>query len=200
MYDSQTTVAHQENFLRLSLKAPPMLGKAVGYDGEARFYGLYWSPAGDELVVSDGRTTAVGGNWTAWHVFIHHQVMQLDRPEYRLGNSEEEAEHCLVVDRASQVLYLAPIGNAEAWLQKQWRTRPVASIGAPAFNVPQTPEGDARRRYPDDLEPDIESVTRRMREEIEAVEQLKHWLDRQHRRRRRPSFWLRILPGGRKTT
>jgi hypothetical protein len=38
----------------LMAPVPPMLAKAIGYKGEARFVSFQWTPYGDEAEYSDG--------------------------------------------------------------------------------------------------------------------------------------------------
>jgi len=42
---------------KLTITAPHSLDRAVCYDLDSRYFGLYWEPAGDELTITDGRTT-----------------------------------------------------------------------------------------------------------------------------------------------
>jgi hypothetical protein len=43
-----------------NVPVPPMLARAIGYTGEARFVSFQWTPAGDETDYSDGRVSATG--------------------------------------------------------------------------------------------------------------------------------------------
>jgi hypothetical protein len=52
-------------FTPLNVPVPPMLTKAIGYRGEARFVSFQWTPYGDETDYSDGRVQATG-NWQAF--------------------------------------------------------------------------------------------------------------------------------------
>ncbi len=87
------------------LKAPFTLSAdflmRLGYPGERQFVALYWSPCGDELCYDDGVSRACGmlDNW----LFLGF----LGRPEVdgwlranglRVGSSDREAAHWLVVD------------------------------------------------------------------------------------------------------
>jgi hypothetical protein len=49
----------------IQVPVPPMLAKAIGYKGEARFVSFQWTPNGDEAEYSDGRRSATG-NWQAF--------------------------------------------------------------------------------------------------------------------------------------
>jgi hypothetical protein len=52
-------------FTPLKVPVPPMLAKAMGYKGDARFVSFQWTPYGDEADYSDGRISATG-NWQAF--------------------------------------------------------------------------------------------------------------------------------------
>ncbi len=84
----------------LPLKSPPTLLEAVGYHGEAQYVALYWTPYGDELMLYDG-VVSRDGNWQAWLTFTDHRLTRAVLAGYQLGSSEAEAEHWLVVDRAT---------------------------------------------------------------------------------------------------
>src|SRR5918992_4420085 len=58
----------------LNIPVPPMLAKAIGYKGKARFVSFQWTPYGDETDYSDGRVQATG-NWQAFLAFIHHPAV-----------------------------------------------------------------------------------------------------------------------------
>jgi hypothetical protein len=71
---------------------------AVGYTGGARLIALWASPFGDELMISDGTLTETG-HWRGWLCFCQHPLAHLFLEPYRLGDSDDEGEHRLLVDR-----------------------------------------------------------------------------------------------------
>ena len=84
--------------VRLPLPCPPQLIELSGYTGGARLVALWWSPVGDELMISDGTLTETG-RWRGWLCFSGHPLARLFLEPYRLGDSEDENEHQLLVDR-----------------------------------------------------------------------------------------------------
>jgi hypothetical protein len=44
----------------LAVPVPPMLERAIGYTGEARFVSFYWIPGGDETYYDDGQRAGTG--------------------------------------------------------------------------------------------------------------------------------------------
>src|ERR671914_2251110 len=96
----------------LKVPVPPMLAKAMGYRGEARFVSLQWTPYGDEADYSDGRGSGTG-NWQAFLAFIHHPAVSPQLKGYDLGSSDSEAKHTLILDQKELALFVAPVREAE---------------------------------------------------------------------------------------
>jgi len=84
--------------VRLPLPCPPQLIELSGYTGAERLVALWWSPYGDELMMSDGTLTETG-RWRGWLCFCQHPLAHLFLEPYRLGDSDDEGEHRLLVDR-----------------------------------------------------------------------------------------------------
>jgi hypothetical protein len=84
--------------VRLPLPCPPQLIELSGYTGGARLVALWWSPLGDELMICDGALTETG-RWRGWLCFCGHPLARLFLEPYRLGDSDDEGEHQLLVDR-----------------------------------------------------------------------------------------------------
>lgn len=132
----------------LQVPVPPQLEQALGYDGDARYVAFYWEPAGDEVRYDDGQVGG-DGEWWAWLDFTGHPAVaphlllpcprrhgagttnQLEnepcdfcdgtgRLPLNLGNSDEEADHWLILDRQEGKLYTAPAAVARRFLQQQW--------------------------------------------------------------------------------
>jgi hypothetical protein len=81
--------------VRLALPCPPQLVELSGYDGAGRLLALWWSPFGDELMVSDGTLTTTG-HWRGWLCFCEHPLVRLFLEPYQLGDSDDEGEHRLL--------------------------------------------------------------------------------------------------------
>jgi hypothetical protein len=96
----------------LHAPVPPMLAKAIGYTGDARFVSFHWTPAGDETYYSDGCISATG-NWQTYLAFIRHPAVNPHLKGYDFGSSDSEAEHSLLLDRLYLALYVAPVRDAE---------------------------------------------------------------------------------------
>ena len=81
----------------IDIPVPPQLERAVGYGGQARFFGIYWG-AGDEAYHDDGRRSGTG-NPHAYLAFIRHPAVALPLAGHDLGSSDDEASEWLLIDR-----------------------------------------------------------------------------------------------------
>lgn len=100
--------------------APQDWDRAIGYQGEARYLGLYWLAAGDEAAWDDGQSFMGGANWRAYQAIVDYlPLSRADRSN--LGYSECAATHWLLLDRETRRLYLVPQAPAAAFLQGQER-------------------------------------------------------------------------------
>jgi len=132
----------------LKVPVPPNLEEALGYDGQARYVAFYWEPVGDEAMFDDGRINAEA-DWRALLLYLSHPATQplfalpcwecqgkgttnqLENDPcptcdgagaipFSIGNSEEEADYWLILDRKERKMYAAPIATARRFLQQQW--------------------------------------------------------------------------------
>ena len=104
--------------VRLPLPCPPQLVELSGYTGGARLIALWWSPFGDGLMISDGTVTETG-RWRGWLCFCGHPLAGLFLEPYRLGDSEDEGEHRLLVDRYLGTLDVGLARDVEQLLATQ---------------------------------------------------------------------------------
>src|SRR5205807_2325356 len=103
-------------------RLPPGFLVAFGYPGGRRLVALYWQSSGDEACYEDGVLFACGlcDNWLYLDFIRQPQVTEwLDRHGIHLGNSDEAAEHWLVVDALTGDLFAVPRREASAILIKQ---------------------------------------------------------------------------------
>jgi hypothetical protein len=105
------------------IPVPPMLERALGYDGDAPLVAFWWTPGGDELCYADGRVELCGGNWGAWLDYVNHPRVVPYLAHYDFGSSELEGEHRLLLDRHSRTLAVADRNTATRLLAR--RTPPV---------------------------------------------------------------------------
>jgi hypothetical protein len=104
--------------VRLPLPCPPQLIELSGYDSAGRLLALWWSPFGDELMISDG-TLTMTGRWRGWLCFCGHPLVRVFLEPYRLGDSDDEGEHRLLVDRYLGTLDVGLTRDVEQLLATQ---------------------------------------------------------------------------------
>ena len=167
------------NIFPLDIPVPPapILEQAVGYTNTrgAHYLALWWEPAGDEAMVSDGLVTFTG-NWAGYLAFIHHKFIYHHLAIYNLGSSDDPAEYRLVIDLLERKAYIAKCKEAVALLDGQWervtpQTEPVF-LSSAAFE-------DLLQDFSEQIKviPSIEEIKQRMEEDHKAVETLIRWLD-----------------------
>jgi hypothetical protein len=162
-------------FTPLNVPVPPMLTKAIGYRGEARFVSFQWTPYGDETDYSDGRVQATG-NWQAFLAFIHHPAVSPYLHGYDLGSSDSEAKHVLILDQEQQALYVASVKEAEKFLSEQWPKAPPIRMSKEEYSA-LVMKSLKNVKPPKDVS--IKEIQRRIDEQYALVEELQQWLDRQ---------------------
>jgi hypothetical protein len=77
-----------------------------------------WSPAGDELVVDDGRTSRSGESW-AFQSYRRHPAVAPLLSGFQLGASNRIAEHALILDREANRAFLAPVREGLTFVEAQ---------------------------------------------------------------------------------
>jgi hypothetical protein len=150
----------------LYVPVPPMLAKAIGYTGRARYVSFQWTPYGDETEYFDGRVSATG-NWQAFLAYTQHPAVSPSLQDYDLGRGDTDAKHVLILDQAILEMFIAPVQAAEKFLIRQWlpktsalmlREEPVAKISITRKQVNQ---------------PTINSE-----EQYALIEAVERWLDK----------------------
>src|SRR5207244_490402 len=104
--------------IQLPIGAPASLEAALGVEGDARYFGMYWTPAGDEAIVDTG-ASSYDGYWPAYQIFVAHAYVQPHLRPYRLGSSDDEARHMLIVNRATRDVFVAEQHEGRAFLRTQ---------------------------------------------------------------------------------
>jgi hypothetical protein len=107
---------------KASFHLPQGFLAAFGYRKGKRFVGLYWEPSGDEACYHDGEWGACGccDNWLFLDFIRKPEVRQwLDENGINLGNSDEAAEHWLIVDALTGEIHAVPHHEAKPLLRLQ---------------------------------------------------------------------------------
>ncbi len=159
----------------LNVPVPPMLAKAMGYRGNARYVSFQWTPYGDETDYSDGRGSGTG-DWQAFLAFIHHPAVRPQLQGYDLGSSDSEAKHALILDQEQQILFIAPARDAEKFLQEQWPKAPPIRMSKEEYNA-LVMKALKNLTYARDVS--MKEVERRMKEHHALIKEMEQWLDKQ---------------------
>ena len=64
------TIKGIDGLTPLNIPVPPVLAKALGYKGEARYVSFQWTPYGDEADYSDGRLSGTATGWPSSHISV----------------------------------------------------------------------------------------------------------------------------------
>lgn len=158
---------------RLPIPVPPQLEEAVGYPGDARYFALYWTPSGDEVVFDDGRGAGVG-HGPGFLAFVRHPAVAPELTAYNFGSADADADHWLILDRQGRLIFAAPAGEARPFLRGQWpETEPVMlsqeelTALCAAF----------RRQVEATFTPSCEEFTASMRRQQQVEGEMLRWLD-----------------------
>jgi hypothetical protein len=153
---------------------PPQLAETFGYPGQARYVGLYWTPAVDEVMFEDGRMAGIGASW-AFLAYRRHRAVGPLLDRWNLGYSDADAEHCLILDRAASHASVAPLAVARAFLRSQHPPSPELT--------PERCEALQRRLKEitsqgwQELRGEPEEIWRRMNQQRQAMARMVSWLD-----------------------
>jgi hypothetical protein len=171
------TMNPQLTQLDIPVPPAPILEQAVGYENtrNARYLSLWWEPAGDEAMVSDGFVTFTG-HWAGYLAFIHHKSIYYHLAIYNLGSSDDPAEYRLVVDLQDRKAYIAKTRDAEIVVTGQWEVIP--NLAEQVLPSPGDFEGLLQNLIEQmQFTPSMEEVRQSMEKDHQAVEILLGWLD-----------------------
>jgi len=80
-----TSVKAPRGLTALHVPVPPLLAKAIGYTGRARYVTFKWTPYDDEAEYFDGVRSATG-DWQAFLAYIEHPAIRPSLQDYDLGS------------------------------------------------------------------------------------------------------------------
>jgi hypothetical protein len=158
----------------LNVPVPPMLARAIGYAGKARFVSFQWTPYGDETDYSDGRVRATG-NWQAFLAYIQHPAISPHLGDYNFGSSDTEAHHALILDQVKQTVYVAPVKEAERFLSEQWPKEPPIRMSKEELTA-VVARAMKNVKPPKDIS--MDEIHQRIERQYVLVEELQLWLDK----------------------
>ncbi len=162
--------------LSLNAPIPPQLEAAVEYRGDARYFAIFWQPAGDEAMVTDGRTTH-DGCWWGYQALVDHPLMMLAMAgqRYDLGSSEMDATHWLIIDRETRTIALAPRPQAEAFLTQQHPALPIVHLTREAWLAAiQTASAQLREHL---AQTTVLDIRERLDAQNQVIREMTAWLN-----------------------
>jgi hypothetical protein len=174
MIKASNVVKELTEITPLNVPVPPLLSKAIGYPGKARYVSFQWTPYGDEADYSDGRLSGTG-NWQGFLAYIQHPAVSPFLKEYDLGSSDSEARHALILDRNKLEIMITPVREAQAFLSAQWPPQPPIRMNKEEY-LAMVSQSLKNVKQPNEI--DIEEVQRRIEEHYALVEDMQRWLDR----------------------
>lgn len=107
---------------RLRMRLPPrhLFDELLGCSGNRRFFALYWSRAVRAPILNDGFLETLGAP-DPYRVWRYHPGVNAALAGYNLGDAAETADHWLLVDRKSRVLYIGAAADVPVVLDYQKR-------------------------------------------------------------------------------
>lgn len=176
----------------LLLPCPPMLAEVVGYRGESRFVGLFWSPTGDEAVYDDGFGSGTGER-SGYLAFVHHPFVRRRLADVDLGSSDREGSHWLLADLVEFRLYMGLVSEVRSFLRAANTPAPetpIATTDTPVARAEDLIEElrtggfiEQFEEVPLDSEQLRRRVAARLGRQDRLVASLTGWLDRLARAR-----------------
>ena len=119
----------------------------MGYKGEARYVSFQWTSYGDEADYYDGR----------------------------LGSSDSEASHALILDRDKHKVSIASVKEARVFLSEQWPSQPPVRMRKEEY-LAMLSEMLKNVKQPENI--DIEQIQRQIEEQYKMIEEMQMWLDK----------------------
>ncbi len=103
----------------ISIVFPKELEKEFEIPENAIIFWLYWEPLGDECILGyllkDG---TIGEETSSWTAFLKLKDLNPHLSQYKLGDSDNEAEEVLLIDRRTKEAYIVKRSYLGAFLKK----------------------------------------------------------------------------------
>jgi hypothetical protein len=117
-FESTTGGAEADSLLPLFVPVPQGLGEVLGYRGNARFLGMFWSEDANEIVLDDGIRHGVGES-LRFLEYCGHRAVEGELGDLNFGLLDGPATVWLVLDRPVGNLYYASAEVAREFLARQ---------------------------------------------------------------------------------
>lgn len=157
----------------LDVPIPPNLAHIAGYPGQAQFVAFWWEPCGDEVYFSDGQMSGTGNSY-AFLTWRHHPNVSFHIDQWDIGSSEELGTHALLLDTDDNQMQVALKSDVIPFLRSQ-HPPPLELTNEQICTI----QSNIERLLLEHGQTPIsaEEITRRMREQQEAVNEIMAFLD-----------------------
>jgi hypothetical protein len=108
----------------------------------------------------------------AFLAYIQHPAISPHLQNYDLGSSEREAKHALILDREQNLVFIAPVKEAERFLKEQWPSQQHIRISEEEYLA------RISIALKDTKQPDIEEIQRQIEMQNYLIEDMLKWLDK----------------------
>jgi hypothetical protein len=167
----------------LNLPVPPMFERALGYEGDARYVAFDWMPGGDELMYHDG-TVSADGDYNPWLLWTRHITTAAVLAGYHFGNSDEPAQHWLLLDREERRFYVIPARDGERFFAElpeavEERRRWEALSPEERERLQREAWARFQEAFKEIPKPSMEDIHQRIEESHRRYLELAQWLDEQ---------------------
>ena len=123
--------ACKDDLTPLFVPVPQNLAEVVGYEGDARYLGIYWNISVDDVAYDDGDTRGVGES-LRFLQYAGHPSVECELGDLNIGLFDQPADTWLILDTHAGNLYSCPSVFARTFLIRQHRHEgptPVDELG-----------------------------------------------------------------------
>ena len=82
---------------------PPILERALGYYGTARFVTFFWNNKNSKLWYLDEYSQLGSGSWVAWWVYCTHPKLTPYLKPFEIVNNAQVTSFCILLDRTRRL-------------------------------------------------------------------------------------------------
>ena len=123
--------ACEDDLTPLFVPVPQNLAEVLGYDGDARYLGMYWNVTVDDVAYDDGDKRGVGES-PRFLEYAGHPNVECELGSLNIGLFGQPADTWLMLDTHTRNVYACPCVLARTFLIQQHRyedSSPVDELG-----------------------------------------------------------------------
>jgi hypothetical protein len=159
---------------RINMPLPPahLFDDLLGCHNNKRLFALYWSRKAQVPILNDGNLEIVG-TLEPYRIWRYHPKIIVALSGYNIGDTGDFADHWLLMDRKTRMLYIGDIADVLLVLDYQKR-----GIIAP---LPETETyrqaGEPRTQMPGDPFISTKKFRKQTTLSLKRIHELEAWLD-----------------------